>query len=224
MVDRIGDLEAAPEASLAIQAVAGSDGRCRYVVELPGIRDFAASGTPQDLAGAVSAMAFTVTGYTRCVRQALDAVAVPLGAEVLLVGHSQGGIVAMDLAGDPAFNGGRVRVTHVVAAGAPISSKDVAERSGTRVFSVENVNDVVTHLDAVDSVAGRPAPARLVYQFARNEHHTVASHSARLYARQLAALSDSPNPRWRDFHESVRPYLAGTTTTTVFTLRDRPAS
>lgn len=146
---RVGDLEHTSSADLAVERVVAADGTTRWVVELPGMRHMGVSSDPEDLTGSVAAMASPATAYTRSVAQALDASGVPRGAPVLLVGHSEGGIVAMDLAGDPMFNGGRVRVTHVVAAGSPISSKSVAPGSGTVVLSVENVNDVVTHLDAV---------------------------------------------------------------------------
>jgi hypothetical protein len=219
LVARVGDLEAQPQPTLAVQAVTGTDGVRRYVVELPGMRGVARSQSPQDLAGAVSAMALPSTAYTRCVRRALDSAGVPAGADVALVGHSEGGIVAMDLAGDPTFNGARVRVTQVVAAGSPISSKRVADGTSTRVFSVENLNDVVVHLDAVDSAEHRQSADWLTYQFADDRHDVVANHQASLYAAKLGELADSPNPMLRALNADLDPYLAGPTSTTVFTLR-----
>jgi hypothetical protein len=218
----VAELEISAEASIAIQRVVGSDGVARYVVALPGIRHLGMTSDPQDLLGAVAAMAATSTGYTRCVRQALDAVGAPQGAEVLLVGHSQGGLVAMDLAGDPAFNGGRVRVTQVVAAGAPISSKPVVAGSGTRVLSIENVHDIVTHLDAVESATAHQSVDRLTYQFAADEHNVVRNHDVSLYAGRMQALADSPNPLLAGVQAGLRPYLSGTATTALFTLRDDP--
>lgn len=225
LVHRIANLERWPDASLAVDAVTGADGITRYVVELPGIRHLGASADPQDLTGAVNAMAASATGYTRCVREALDAAGVPQGAHVLLVGHSQGGIVAMDLAGDPAFNGGRVKVTDVVAVGSPISTKQVAAGSGTRVFSVENVNDVVTHLDAVSAAPNAPtgAPRRITWQFSDDQHSIGATHAATRYAQHLDALADSPNPLFRQIEANLEPYLTGQTATAVYTLRDSPA-
>ena len=128
MLGRVADLEDQPAASIAVQRVAGADGVARYVVVLSGMRSMTNTPDPEDLLGSGAALVRTTTNYTTCVREAIDAALVPRGAEVVLVGHSEGGIVAMDLAGDPAFNGGRVRVTQVVAAGAPISSKPVAAR------------------------------------------------------------------------------------------------
>jgi hypothetical protein len=247
VMHRVAGLEHAPDASLAIERVVGVDGVARYVVELPGMRHMGAAPDPQDLTGAISAVAFPSTAYTRCVAKALDAARVPPGADVMLVGHSEGGIVAMDLAGDSAFNGRRVNVTHVVVAGSPVSSKRVAAASATKVFSVENVNDIVTHLDAVDSAdsagcagsagsvnaagsagsvnaagSAGETPARLTYQFSADRHDIVGTHDPDRYAERIERLADSPNPLYRQFEAGARPYLSGTTTTSVFKLADRP--
>jgi hypothetical protein len=222
-MSRVADLEAEPVATLAVQAVTGTDGVRRFVVELPGIRAIASRQQPEDLFGAIDAMAGDSTTYSRCVVEALDRAGVPIGAEVMLVGHSDGGIVAMELAHDPAFNGGRVEVTHVVAAGSPISSKMAAPGpSATRVLSVENVNDIVTHLDAVDSMARPQTASRLTYQYAADEHDIGADHAAAGYAQRMSVLAASPNPLMGEFQESVRPYLGADapTTTTVFALTD----
>ena len=61
------------------------------------------------------------------VRAAMEAAGVPPGAEVLIVGHSQGGIIANHLAADPTFNSpsgaaGTYDVTHTFAIGAPVQT------------------------------------------------------------------------------------------------------
>ncbi|HEY0868831.1 MAG TPA: hypothetical protein VGD55_00390 [Acidothermaceae bacterium] len=221
VLNEVGDLENQPDASVAVQRVVGRDGVARYVVALSGMRHIVSTPDPEDLVGALGAVVGTHTNYTTCVREALDTALVPIGAQVLLVGHSQGGIVAMDLAGDPGFNGERVRVVQVVAAGSPISSKSVAPGSRTRVLSIENVNDIVTQLDAVDPPAGHPSIDRLVYRFAVDEHDVMANHDVRLYSRQAEELSDSPNPLMIGVQAGLRPFLEGSTTTTVFTMHDR---
>jgi hypothetical protein len=221
MLERVGDLEDQPAASIAVQRVAGADGTPRYVVLLSGMRRMTNSSDPEDLLGSGAAVVRTTTNYTTCVREAIDAALVPRGAQVLLVGHSEGGIVAMDLAGDPAFNGGRVRVTQVVAAGSPISSKPVVPGSGTRVLSIENVNDIVTHLDAADPPATHQSVERLTYRFADDQHDIVGSHNVSLYAREAAALADSPNPLMIGVQAGLRPFMGGSATTTIFTMHDR---
>ncbi len=223
MLDRVADLENFDGALIAVQRIVGSDGVARFLVVLPGLRHFAPSRDPQDLLGAAAAEAGTATGYTRCVRLALDAARVPSGAEVVLTGHSQGGIVAMDLAGDPSFNGGRVRVAQVIAAGSPISSKAVAPGTPTRVFNVESVNDIVTHLDVVESPTAHQSVEKLTYRFAIDEHDPGRTHDVSLYSRQLRRLADSPNPLLSRVNADLQPYLSGSVTTTVFDVRDEPA-
>jgi hypothetical protein len=98
----------------------------------------------------------------------------------------------------------------------------VAPGSGTRVLSVENVNDVVTHLDGVDSAASAQTPDRLTYQYSADRHDIVGTHDPRDYARHLDALDDSPNQLLRRFDASAAPYLNGVTTTSIFTIADGP--
>jgi hypothetical protein len=224
VLSEIGDLESQPEASVTVQRVVGHDGVARYVVALSGMRHIVSTPDPEDLVGAVGAVVAARTNYTTCVREALDASLVPVGAQVLLVGHSQGGIVAMDLAGDPGFNGARVRVVQVVATGSPISSKSVAPGSRTRILSIENANDIVTHLDAVDPPDDTPDQQSVdcvVYRFAADEHDVIANHDVRLYSRQAEVLSDSPNPLMIGVRARLRPFFEGSATTTVFTMHDR---
>lgn len=61
------------------------------------------------------------------VRAAMEAAGVPPGAEVLIVGHSQGGIVANHLSADPTFNSasgeaGTYDVTHTFSVGSPVQT------------------------------------------------------------------------------------------------------
>lgn len=197
----VAQLSSYGRGTIAVRTLAGG----RYVVELPGVHDYGFSRYPQDLPGAAVAEALRTSAYTRAVTAALDVAGVPVGAPVMLVGHSQGGIVAMDLAGDPAFNGPRVQVTHVVAAGAPITRKRVV--AGTRVLSVENVHDIVTHLDDADA-RERPADAgRLTYSFSDGRASVGDTHAAQRYAEHAAVLARSPNPEVRTWLDSAAGYL-----------------
>lgn len=68
------------------------------------------------------------------VRAAMEAAGVPPGAEVMIVGHSQGGIVATQLAADPTFNSasghpGTYDVTHTFSMGSPVQTVVPAQGS-----------------------------------------------------------------------------------------------
>ena len=217
-VGQLADLENANAAVIAVQRIAGGAEPDRYVVYLPGMRTMGESADPLDLPGAAIALVTGSSAYARCVRLALDAAQVPVGAPVMLVGHSQGGIVAMDLAADPEFNGRRVAVTHVVAAGSPISAK--RSPATTRVLSAENSYDLVPHLDALESGPGETG-SRLTFSFADDLHDLAANHDPALYAQHLRVVDDSPNPLVRSFVSTAAPYFSGPARTTIFQLYDR---
>lgn len=227
------------QGSIAVVAIEGPEPR--YVVLLPGVASFAPTPYPQDLPGAVVAEELGDSAYGWGVRQALDLAAVPVGASVMLVGHSQGGIVAMNLAGDRSFNGGRVAVTHVVAAGSPISAKPVAAGAPTRVLSLENRADLVTHLDLDRAPVPVDSSQRTVYTFTRQTGSVVGNHDlVGTYApvaghgatpttpKQQAAEAAAEarfdaEPAVVDYLRSAQPYLSGDPVhTQYFQLTDRP--
>jgi hypothetical protein len=68
------------------------------------------------------------------VRAAMDAAGIPPGADVMIVGHSQGGIVANHLAADPTFNSASseprtYNVTHTFSVGSPVQTVVPAQGS-----------------------------------------------------------------------------------------------
>jgi pimeloyl-ACP methyl ester carboxylesterase len=236
-VDRLCD----GQGHIAVVAIDGSPPR--YVVLLPGVATLGSTPYPQDLPGAAVAEELGDSAYSRGVRQAIDAAGVPVGAAVMLVGHSQGGIVAMNLAGDHRFNGGRVAVTHVVAAGSPISTKPLPAGAPTRVMSLENRADLVTHLDLDRAPVPVDPRRRTVYGFTRQTGSVVGNHDlAETYApvaghatgsvapkQQSAAAAASArftaDPAVADYLRSAQPYLDGAPVRTqYFQLTDRPSA
>jgi hypothetical protein len=216
---------AVPDGCLAVARLGTSAGPA-YAVLLPGIHSLLDTRDPLDLYGAVLGLFGHTSAYSRAVQQALSQAGVPRGARLLLVGHSQGGIAAMDLAGDPRFNGGRYRVTHVLAAGSPISALHPAPRSGTRVLELDNDADLVPQLDLRDSRLGPGGNGddRDVVVF-RRDHGTVGGNHGLLSA--YAPFAGSPafldDPRTRAWLAGASDYLQpGPAATQVFTLRDRP--
>lgn len=137
---------------LDVQVLQASDGSIRSViVDVTGTDtwDFAPgqandSGSINDLPTNLHSLTGETTSYERMVGQALAASGVPTGPDgppVMLVGHSQGGIVAATAAGHLPYN-----VTHVVTAGSPVGNIPVPP--GVQMLSLENNSDIVPHLDA----------------------------------------------------------------------------
>ncbi|GAC1332307.1 MAG: hypothetical protein NVSMB13_20920 [Mycobacteriales bacterium] len=192
-----------------------------YRLELPGMARLGPGGDPMTLPGAVAAELGRSSAYSRAVQAAVELADVPVGAQLLLVGHSEGGIAAMNLAADPSFNGSRVQVTHVVAAGSPIDGKRLPAGSATSVLSLQNVNDAVPALDGM--APRRTASNRLTYTFSRDTGSVIANHSAELYADQARrVLADSPQPEARAFVDGLAPYyLPAGGQTRYFALTER---
>ena len=133
------------------------DGASAWVVVLPGTQDWSLRpGTnPADLTTDVWAMAGSATAAAAGVRRALVTAQKSAGRAgrrdpVMLVGHSQGGILAAAIASGPGIGGSPV--TAVVTSGAPVAGfpfpGDVA------VLSLEHRQDAVPRLD------GAPNPDR----------------------------------------------------------------
>jgi hypothetical protein len=189
----VGEVEVVP--------VRGLDGAIRYLMLLRGIEP-SLNPTVNTPGQAVKSSHHRSDSYRRAVAEALRRAGVPSGSELMVVGHSQGGITAMNLAA-----AGGYRVTHVIAAGAPIANKRSA---GARVLSIENRGDLVPALDGVRERAG---PQRTVYRFGTDrwlsraaEHHGLASG----YLPEFAGPRFGADPGVDAYLRSAAPYLLGT--------------
>ena len=132
--------------------VARGDGGSAWVVVVPGTQEWSPHPgvNPFDLTTDVRAVAGDATLAAAGVAAALQVARGRAGGRsragdpLLLVGHSQGGILAAALASDPAFTR-RNRVTHVVTSGSPVGLIPVP--TTTAVLSVERGDDPVPRLD-----------------------------------------------------------------------------
>jgi hypothetical protein len=135
----------------------------RYLLALPGVIDlthFKVGLDPDnrsvrdlDRSALRSSVGTSVAGndYAEMVQEALVAQGVPLGSQIVIVGHSFGSDTALDLASDPSFNGPRgFDVTHVVAAGYDSQPQldDIPDR--TKVLVLQNRDDVPVLAEAVE--------------------------------------------------------------------------
>ncbi len=203
--------------TLLVQKVTGPDGMTRYVVQLAGM---APGGlrheSPQDLVGALNAVNRPATPYSRAVTKALRSL-IPSGTDVALVGHSLGGITAMNLAGDRDFCA-LYRVTHVVAIGSPIDGKRPADPR-TRVCSLVNEHDVVPSLEGRSSVSPYALPAQFTeFTWTDDTHAFPLCHAAERYAHNLQF--DVPDAS-AHVDAELAPYRGGVTGTRLFQLYDR---
>lgn len=131
-----------------VRIMAGADDRRRAIVDIPGTKTFDPRKVA-DITGPttnVRALVGVTTAYEKGVLQAMERAGVRPGDEVMLVGHSEGGMIAVQTA-LAAAKSGRFRVSHVVTAGSPVGLTVGKLPASVQVMALENHNDIVPHLD-----------------------------------------------------------------------------
>jgi pimeloyl-ACP methyl ester carboxylesterase len=138
--------------AIDVTVVTGPDGIRRAIVDIPGTKtwDPRESSDVTSLGTNARALVGQPTTYAAGVLSALRQAGVAADEPVLLAGHSQGGMVAVEVA-ETARRTGEFDVTHVVTAGSPIGRTAGALPPTVDLLALENSTDVVPHLDAADN-------------------------------------------------------------------------
>ena len=195
----------------------------RYIVVLPGVTDLTdhlddvARGFPTgDAAGpwydndanTVRKMRYAISAasdpdfvdpYALVVAKQMQRAGVPVGAEVMIIGHSYGGYAAMNLAAnDCSFRDGdsagyHVNVTHVLAAGADADWQLAGVPPQTNALVLNNRNDPVVRAEDIGSRHG-------------NTDVASATHTDRVF-----------NGGWWDDGHKVETYVGALATRRMIT-------
>jgi pimeloyl-ACP methyl ester carboxylesterase len=180
------------------------------VVDIPGTKTWRVGGRDvTDLTTNCRAIAGRETTYERGVLIALERAGIAPDEPVLLIGHSEGGMVAVNAA---LHNDGRFRITHVVTAGAPIGDTVGAVPRTVRVLAVENEHDAVPHLDE----GANPAKANVVTATIHRDYRSPGLNHAldRSYVPGARDIDATDNPAIRAWLDSASPFLDATSVET----------
>lgn len=185
-----------------VRLLAGADGRRYVVVDVPGTKDWSLAEHNGDVTSPVTnlrAIAGQVTTYEQGIIDALHQAGVQPSDDVLLIGHSEGGMVAVDAAQHLSASG-EFDISHVVTAGSPIGLIAGSVPDSVDVLAIENDGDVVPHLDD----AANPDRVNVTtVTVAHNQGSVLTDHSLPAsYVPGAADIDASDDP-------SVRAYLAG---------------
>ena len=179
------------------------DGTRRAIVDITGTKSWDPLPT-SDITSLTTngrALVGERTAYEQGVLAAMQRAGVGPNDDVMLVGHSEGGMVAVNAARDAVTNG-EFNVTHVITAGAPIGLTAGTLPSSVQVLALENASDVVPHLD------GRANPDLPNVTTATTRHGDgtiVGDHT--IEGAYLPVAADVQVSRNR----SIRDFLAGAT-------------
>jgi PGAP1-like protein len=179
----------------------------RVIVDIPGV-DAGHGFDPRNIHDptTISAQARAISGnsttYDRGVIEAMRQAGVTRSDQVMLVGHSLGGMVAADIARSGI---GGFHITHVITAGAPIARIPVPR--SVQVLAVENDGDIVPHLDAADN----PDQANETTVTLHDNHDDIVkNHDLDTgYLPGVTAIDASANPSVRSYYASMAGFLSG---------------
>ena len=150
LLARAGAAAAAGPGTIEILETEAAAGKS-WVVALPGTQSQGpeATANPFDETGVAEALAYDSQHVSAAVSTALEEAGADAADQVVLVGYSQGGIHAMNMAADKAFLAEH-NVSYVLTAGSPVGAVDLP--AGLRSLHLEHVQDWVPGAD------GRASP------------------------------------------------------------------
>ncbi|WP_175957340.1 hypothetical protein [Schaalia sp. Marseille-Q2122] len=202
-----------------------------WSVVIRGTQHWTAEGSNiQDLHTNLNGVAGLESDQTRAIKAAMMDVGISPDEPVELVGHSQGGIIAAQLASDTEVTE-RYTVAAVLTAGAPTAGYDPNTSVG--MLSLENTRDQVTALDGREN-ANRGNNLTVHFDGDLLDHRTasgdeVFAHDMSVYSEAIKHFESSPTSATQEVSEwmskreealSLRPNTH--TTSHVYTTRRSP--
>ncbi|MCL2781139.1 MAG: hypothetical protein FWD74_06565 [Actinomycetia bacterium] len=188
----------------------------QVIVDIPGTKDWSllARHNP-DVTSPVTnlrALAGESTTYERGVLAALAQAGVRPDDDVLLIGQSQGGLIAVNAATHTAATG-QFHISHVITLGSPIGALAARVPTSVQVLAVENSSDVVPHLDGAEN----PDRVNVVTATVRHKGSSVIDNHGlqQAYLPGAEDIDACDNPSIQAFLGGMTGFLSGQTVTTA---------
>lgn len=205
LLDRVAAAGGTPGA-VTVDEVRRPGGVRAFVVAIPGTQHWSPvpAEDPLDATADVATLAGVSTAIAAAVVRALALAGARPGEPVLLAGHSLGGMVAAQLAADPAVRD-LFSVSCVVTAGSPVARYRVPD--AVSVLSLEHADDVVPALDGADN------PDRRTWVTVRRAsgapRSPAGAHGLDRYAGTAAIVDVSADPSLVAWRAALAPFVAG---------------
>lgn len=180
------------EITIEEHVTAGEDGTTTrsWTVDIRGTQAFYIGQTgPQDMTTNLQGVAGMSSDQLDAIKEAMNAAGIAPGEAVEFAGHSQGGIMAAQLAADPGVRA-RYNVVSVVTAGSPTAT---IAPSDVPVLSYENSGDIVPGSDG-NATRGEGVTTVRFHDYEATCHAddpVPCSHSAPLYVDEIRSTLDA---------------------------------
>ena len=173
---------------ISIVRTTHADGTSSWVVVVPGTTDWGLGDTnPQDLLTNLQAVAGAPNDLETSVVAAMRRAGIGPDDPVGIYGHSQGAIVASNIAADPTINE-RYNVTTLLTAGGPTAGADLPDH--VHALHLENGADIVPGLDGAPTPR---TPTRIVVTLDTTDSDLEGyPHGSLVYADAVEGMSGDP--------------------------------
>lgn len=174
------------EIAIEEHVTVGEDGATTrsWTVDIRGTQSFWIGETgPQDMTTNLQGVAGMNSDQLDAIKEAMNAAGIAPGEAVEFAGHSQGGIMAAQMAADPCVRA-RYNVVSVVTAGSPTAT---IAPSDVPVLAYENSGDIVPGLDG-NATSGDNVTTVMFHDYEATCHAddpVPCSHSAPLYVDEI---------------------------------------
>lgn len=205
ILDRLWEVSARPKPTIGIDIYRQNQNRALAIVYVPGTQDvgFGSTTNPLDMASNLQAMANANSAASeKAVLAAIKQAGIGALDEVILVGHSQGGMVAGNLALTP---------TGFISAGLISFGAPIAQLANIKspVMAVEHVND------PIPNISGRANPLKsnwVTIQRVSEKTESNAplySHSLKSYRNTTTEIDGSTDQGIRSIRTKLLSKLQG---------------
>lgn len=203
MLDRLWKLSARSAPTVGIDLFENTAGNKTAVVYIPGTQVIGFGANPLDMTSNIQAMAGANRAASeKAVLLAISQAGLSSKDEVILVGHSQGGMIAANIAASPS----KFTVAGLVTFGAPIAQ---LTKLKLPVMAVEHVND------PVPNISGRANPMKSNWVTVQRisekaESDAIAfSHSLKSYRNTALEIDQSKDVGVRNIRSKLLRKLEG---------------
>lgn len=214
VVAGLSNRNAGEAGEIDVRRLTGADGSTSYIVDIPGTNAWTIkpSSDATSLTTDLLAIAGRPTSYERGVLTAMAAAGIRPTDRVMLVGHSEGGMIAVNIAARMARSA-RFNITNVVTAGSPIGATASRVPDKVQVLALENISDAVPHTDGRDNPAAPNVTTVTVRHPSTSFENSHGLEPA--YVPGARDVDRSANPSVVAYRNSAAAFLNATGVTTT---------